>query len=517
MIHWATTFRVPSGVRLLDRNPLAGVRLPARGSNPRGAGVKLVRTWSRSATEAIRRVYESTFTNADMKNLLTVLLFAIASPTYAQDIPRKIDELIRTYAAADKFNGTVLVAAHGSVIFEKGYGYRDAHAKSLNDASTIFQLASVSKQFTAVAVLKLVELHQLSLSDKLKKFYPDFPRADSITIEQLLTHTSGIHDFASDNASDNVSMTSATETTLIARFRDKPFDFSPGKGWRYSNSGYSLLAFIIQKVSGMTYEAAVRKYIFEPLEMTHSGFDFAHLPKTHRAIGYSLLNDTAQVRSYIADSSVTIGAGSIYSTVGDLYKWHRGLQEHRIVSRDLMERAYTPKAVNYGFGVMVDSMFGRRVVAHSGDIGGFTTYLARVTEDDICIVLLDNTEHVNMQTIARKIIAILYNQPYRPTVFLSASREVTLSEEVLKRYAGSYKDPYSSRVATVALENGRLVFRFGVGGQPFTLLPKAEDRFFVSREVASFEIEFTREKSGVVSQLLFDDVGNIGTMIRMRP
>ena len=450
-----------------------------------------------------------------MKTLLTALLLLGATPWSgdAQDVPRKIDELIRTYAAADKFNGTVLVAAHGSVLFEKGYGYRDAEAKAPNDANTVFQLASVSKQFTAVTVLKLVELGRLSLSDKLETFYPDFPSADRITIEQLLTHTSGIHDFASDN----VSMTSATEATLIARFKDKPFDFPPGKGWRYSNSGYSLLAFIIQKVSGMTYEAAVRKYIFEPLDMRHSGFDFAHLPETHRAVGYARLNDSAQVRSYIADSSVTIGAGSIYSTVGDLYKWHRGLQEHRIVSGELLERAYTPKAVNYGYGVMVDSMFGKRVIAHGGDIGGFTTYLARVTEDDVCVVLLDNTEHVNMQTIARKILAILYEQPYRLTVVLPTNTEVTLRDEILQRYVGRYQDPYSRRVATVALENGRLVFRFGAGGPPFTLRAKADNRFFVSRDVASFEIEFVTDASGAVSQLLFDDVGNMQTMMRLRP
>lgn len=447
-----------------------------------------------------------------MRTLVTALLVAFASPTYAQGAAQKIDELVSTYAAAGKFNGTVLVAAHGSVIFEKGYGYRDAEAKSRNDANTIFQLASVSKQFTAATILKLVELHQLSLFDRLAKFYPDFPRADSITIEQLLTHTSGIHDFASDD----VSMTPATEATLIARFRDKPFDFPPGKGWHYSNSGYSLLAFIIQRASGMPYEAAVRRYIFEPLDMTHSGFDFAHLADPNRAIGYSLLNDSAQVRSYVADSSVTIGAGSIYSTVGDLYKWHRGLQEHRIVSAELMERAYTPKAVNYGYGVMVDSMFGKRVIAHGGDIGGFTTYLARVTEDDVCIALLDNSEHVNMQTIARKILAILNDQPYRLTVFLASSKEAPVSEDILKRYVGRYKDPYSSRVATIALESGRLALRFA-GGMPFTLLPKAENRFFVSRDVASFEIEFGRNAAGEVSQLMFDDVGNIQTMSRVQP
>jgi hypothetical protein len=165
---------------------------------------------------------------------------------------------------------------------------------------------------------------------------------------------------------------------------------------------------------------------------------------------------------------------------------------------------------------MVDSIFGKRVIAHPGGIGGFTTYFARVTEDDVCIALLDNTEHVNLQTIARKILAILYHQPYRLTVVLAENKEVPLRDEILKRYVGRYRDQFSSRVATVALENGRLTFRYA-GGQPFTLLPKAENRFFLPPGVGSFEIEFARDSSGEVSQLVFDDVGNIGTMTRLRP
>jgi len=313
--------------------------------------------------------------------------------------------------------------------------------------------------------------------------------------------------------SDDVMMTSATEATLIARFRDKPFDFPPGQGWHYSNSGYALLAFIIQKATGMTYEAAVRRYIFEPLGMTHSGFDFAGLSDPNKAVGYSRLDSGARVRSYVADSSVTIGAGSIHSTVGDVYRWHRGLQGDRLVSRPLLERAYTPKAVNYGYGVMIDSMFGRRVISHPGGIGGFTTYLARISEDDVCIALLDNTEHVSLQTIARKIVAILFHQPYGLAVSLGARTTVAVSDSILGRYVGRYKDPYSSRVATVGFENGGLVVRF-TGGPPFTLGPTSQHRFFVSPDMASFEIEFTPNESGEVSRLVFDDVGVIQTFDR---
>ncbi|HEX3384120.1 MAG TPA: serine hydrolase domain-containing protein [Mucilaginibacter sp.] len=220
-----------------------------------------------------------------MKKLLIVIcpLLILGTTALAQGITQKIDSLVKGYVSIGHFNGTALVARNDKVIFEQGYGYRDEQTKSLNDTGTIFQIASVTKTFTSATVLKLVELKKISLSDKLSKWYPGFPNSDKITIENLLSHTSGIFDYTRDTVSHL-----NTETNMMTFLAKKPLDFEPGTDWRYSNSGYSILGFIIRKISGMTYEQAVRHYIFTPLHMNHSGFDFEHLQDPEKARGYGM-------------------------------------------------------------------------------------------------------------------------------------------------------------------------------------------------------------------------------------
>jgi CubicO group peptidase (beta-lactamase class C family) len=441
-----------------------------------------------------------------MKKYLIILTACFINYANAQSIPQKIDELIQAYAKENKFNGTVLVVQKGKVLFEKGYGYRDVEKRLPNDGNTIFQLASISKQFTATAILKLVELNKMALTDKLSKFYPGYPKGDSITVENLLTHTAGVYDFTREESGQKIT----TLMQMIDRFKNKPLDFPPGKGWRYSNSNYTLLAYIIGKVSGMTYEKAVRKYIFEPLQMTRSGFDFLNLADENKATGYSVLNDNTQKAAIIGDSVGIAGCGSIYSTAADLYKWHNGLQQYKIVGRKLMERAYAPFSSNYGYGWMIDSLYGKRTVSHGGDIAGFTTNISRITADDVCIVLLNNTENVNMQLVSRKILAILYNQPYRLTVLRSEKKEVTLPVASLQRYVGTYKDPYSSRVLIISVGDGKLQLQPAKQAPKFTLLAQSEGYFFVSPKIGSFEIEFKDD------EMLFIDMGTVNVAKKVK-
>jgi CubicO group peptidase (beta-lactamase class C family) len=434
-----------------------------------------------------------------MKKFLIILTVCFVKYANAQSIPQKIDELIQAYAKEHKFNGIALVAQKGKILFEKGYGYRDASARTVNDANTIFQLASISKQFTATVILKLVELNKLALTDKLSKFYPGYPKGDSITVENLLTHTAGVYDFTREKSGQKI----ATLMQMIDRFKNKPLDFPPGKGWRYSNSNYTLLAYIIGKVSAMTYEKAVRKYIFEPLQMTRSGFDFLNLDDNNKATGYSVLNDSTQKAAVVGDSVGITGCGSIYSTAADLLKWHNGLQQYRIVRPELMERAYAPFSSNYGYGWMVDSLYGKRTVSHGGDIAGFTTNISRITSDDVCIILLNNTENVNIQIVSKKVLAILYHQPYRLTVLRSEKKEVALPVASLQRYTGTYKDPFSSRVLIISVGDGKLQLQPAKQAPKFTLLAQSEGHFFVSPKIGSIEIEFKDD------DMLFIDMGTV--------
>jgi len=413
----------------------------------------------------------------------------------------KLDALIDAYAKLYKFNGSALVAKNGVILLNKGYGYRNATDKVANNEQTIFQLGSVTKQFTSAVILKLQEEKKLSVSDKLSKYFPGYPKGDSITIEQLLTHTSGIYNYTNDGKfMANEVTKSANREMMMALFKDKPLDFSPGSSWSYSNSGYSLLGYIIEAVTKKPYEQAVRKYIFTPLKMTHSGFDFTHLKSNEKAIGYFKLNDKEKVEAPIVDSSVSFSAGAIYSTIGDLYLWHKALQKNSILSREQQEKAYTPVKNRYGYGWSIDSIEGKRRVSHGGGIHGFITTIARVSEDDICIVLLSNASNTTVGEISKSIFAILYGKEYE----LPKERtEIKLPEEKLKEYVGEYELNKDLHVV-ISLKEGALV-AIPTGQKTEILYAEKEDLLFVKSQ--DIQLEFTRNEKKEIDGFILHQGG----------
>jgi CubicO group peptidase (beta-lactamase class C family) len=431
-----------------------------------------------------------------MKILLAfVLATTFANAACSQDSTKyKIDELLTAYQQLGKFNGSVLVAKNEGILLEKGYGFRNFKDGRLNDPNTIFQIASVTKQFTAVTILKLVELKKLALTDKLNKFYPDFPKGDSITIENLLTHTSGISDHFND--SDLKASSPVTEEIIQATVKKFGLDFSPGSDWHYSNKGYHLLGFIIEKVTGMTYYESVRKYIFKPLKMNSSGFDFSHLISNEKATGYWSYPDNTMTKSAdIVDSNASFAAGSIYSTVGDLYKWHQGLQHFKIVSEALLEKAYTPHKNNYGFGLFIDSSFNKRVISHSGDIFGFKSDIERVPANGVCIVLLSNVEEPDLVFISKKILAIIYRELYD----LPAKNKIKLDPEKLKQYTGSY-EIHPGQSVELSLKNGHLMV---TTDQKQELYAQHDNDFIADDGTHQIEIQFEKNPAGQVADLYF--------------
>jgi len=413
----------------------------------------------------------------------------------------KLDALIDAYAKLYKFNGSALVAKNGVILLNKGYGYRNATDKVANNEQTIFQLGSVTKQFTSAVILKLQEEKKLSVSDKLSKYFPGYPKGDSITIEQLLTHTSGIYNYTNDGKfMANEVTKSANREMMMALFKDKPLDFSPGSSWSYSNSGYSLLGYIIEAVTKKPYEQAVRKYIFTPLKMTYSGFDFTHLKSNEKAIGYFKLNDKEKVEAPIVDSSVSFSAGAIYSTIGDLYLWHKALQKNNILSREQQEKAYTPVKNRYGYGWSIDSIEGKRRVSHGGGIHGFITTIARVPEDDICIVLLSNASNTTVGEISKSIFAILYGKEYE----LPKERtEIKLPEEKLKEYVGEYELNKDLHVV-ISLKEGALV-AIPTGQKTEILYAEKEDLLFVKSQ--DIQLEFTRNEKKEIDGFILHQGG----------
>ena len=413
----------------------------------------------------------------------------------------KLDTLVSAYAKMNKFNGSVLVEKNGVILLNKGYGYSDVASKTPNDEQTIFQLGSITKQFTSAVILKLQGEKKLNVSDKLSKYFPNYPKGDSITIQELLTHTSGIYNYTNDRDFMKDGATKpATREKMIALFMNKPLDFSPGTEWNYSNSGYALLGYIIADVTKKTYEQAVRNYIFTPLHMTHSGFDFTDLKSKEKATGYFQLNDKEAVAAPIVDSSVSFSAGAIYSTTGDLYLWHKALEQNRILSKEQQEMAYTSVKNNYGYGWGIDSIEGKRRVAHSGGIFGFTTNISRVPADDICIILLSNASDPTLQDITGNIYAVLYNKPYELPKERTA---IKLPVEKLKEYEGEYEINPDLHVI-VSVKEGDLIAE--PTGQPTVVLyAEKEDSFFVKSP--DLQIDFTRDDNKNVNGFILHQNG----------
>lgn len=429
-----------------------------------------------------------------MKRLLiaaSCLYFTL--PGLAQDISAKLDSIVIAYANLGKFNGSILVAKRDTILLNKGYGLRDASNHSLNNENTVYQIGSVTKQFTTAIIQKLQEEKKISVNDKVSKFFPDFPRGDSITVEQLMLHTSGIYSYTNDRnfMSTEVSKPQTREK-MMALFKDKPLEFSPGSRWQYSNSAYSLLGYIIEKVTKKPWETVMREYIFKPVKMTNSGFDFTNLKRPEKATGYFVLNDVDTVKSPIVDSSVAYSAGSIYSTTGDLYRWHKALQHYSILSKPLQEKAYTPVKNKYGYGWNIDSIEGKRKVAHSGGIHGFTSNFTRIPDDDLVLILLSNNSSPALYEITNKMLDAIYKKPYDlPRV----RKAITLPEEKLKEYLGTYEINPELQLE-LSIKDGNL-WAQPTGQSPATVFAEKEDLFFVKSP--DVQLKFKRNEKNEIT------------------
>jgi CubicO group peptidase (beta-lactamase class C family) len=339
---------------------------------------------------------------------------------------------------------------------------------------------------------------KLSVQDPISKYFPQYPKGDSITIENLMLHTSGIWNYTNNGVFMKNEVTKpANKEKLMALFRDVPLDFSPGKGWNYSNSAYLLLGYIIEAVTKKHYEQVVRDYIFTPLKMTHSGFDFTHLQRVEKSTGYFGQKEKDTIAAPIVDSSVSFAAGAIYSTTADLLRWHQGLMKNIALTSAQQEKAYTPVKNKYGYGWMIDSIYGQRVLMHGGGIHGFTSNFSRIPADDICIVLLSNTSSPVLGDITRSIYAILYNKPYEVP---QARKAITLPGEKLKQYPGEYTIRDGLNLI-ITLEDGKLIGS-PTGQRPSVLHAEKEDNFFVKED--DIRVKFTRnEKQEIDGFILY--------------
>lgn len=386
--------------------------------------------------------------------LMLTLLFCHQITLAQTTKATRLDELFTKMYEANEFNGNILVAEKGQIIYKKSFGIANEETQTKLNTASIFDLASITKQFTATAIVLLQKEKKLAYNDLIVKHLPELATYKDITIKHLLTHTSGLPDFIALMSEAKIDKsTPATNEDVLKFFqKEKPkLDFKPGEGYEYSNTGYLLLTIIIERLSEKSYDEYLSAKIFKPLGMKNT---FTHLMKAQRkdsanyALGYvysSLLKKKIQPKELDKENiniflNNTYGSGKLHANVDDLLKWDRALYTNKIINEDDKKLMFTPNKLNnqtetdYGFGWFIkqDSLTGK-TVSHTGRWAGNLTLFERDIDADRTIILLQNNEiksTENIIYISQTIRKILNNQPIE--------KPFSLPEETLKKYAGTY-------------------------------------------------------------------------------
>lgn len=351
----------------------------------------------------------------NMRSLLCGMLFGVAGFSGNLDKTAQIDELFKSYIGKDTPGAAVMLIKNGKPILKKAYGLANLEEKTLITTKTNFRLASVTKQFTAMCIMQLAEFGELHYDDHLQKIFPEFPiYGRNVTVRHLLQHTSGLvayEDLISDTATVQVL---DKDVLRLVMTQDSTY-FPPGTLFRYSNSGYAVLAMIIEKVSGKPFAQFLQENIFKPLGMNNT---VAHEKGIsivkNRAMGYRLDGS----RFVFSDQSVTsavLGDGGIYSSIEDLFKWDQALYTEKLVKKETLAAAFTPgillngKVLDYGFGWHLDQFNGHRRVTHIGSTSGFRNVIQRYPDDHFTVIILTNRAEPDVAALAEKLFELFNN------------------------------------------------------------------------------------------------------------
>jgi CubicO group peptidase (beta-lactamase class C family) len=419
---------------------------------------------------------------------------AVLAHTSSAQAPDRFQQVVQPYADAQMFMGSVLVAKDGKVVFSKSYGMADLEWSVPNSSTTRFNIASMTKQFTAASILLLEDRGKLKTDDLVKKYLPDAPASwDKITIYHLLTHTSGI----SDNAAQYVP--GPPEKLL---FRDVPLKSQPGEQWAYTNLGYIVLGYVLEKVSGQTYEEFVQQNIFKPLGMNDSGLTSFVTIIPRRATGYWPGNNGIE-NADRPDPRIGFSAGSLYSTTDDLLRWEEGLFGGKLLTPAALRKMTTPFKSDYACGLRVNRADGHLRIEHDGNNIGFNSDMAYYPEEKIAVIVLANLNGTATGEMTKALAAVAHREtPLVPSVH----REISLSKEVLARYAGTYQ--FSRYTLEMVPEGNHLLVKYD-NGVTQAVFPESETKFFC--KPWAIEFEFSKNDKGEFSVLTahrFDKLEN---------
>lgn len=421
----------------------------------------------------------------------TLILILLTSIAYSQN-KSKLESYMDAQASVNRFSGTVLLTKDDSVLLKKAYGLADYEWETPNTIDTKFSLASVSKQFTAVAILQLLEKRKISLEDKLTKYYPNFPNGDSITIKMMLTHNAG---FQMDY--DELYLTKAfLDKDSVANYiMQKPLLFIPGSNTAYSNIGYYLLARIIEKVSNQSYATYLKTNLFNKARMHNTGVS------TNDSIVFRLAKtyytkDNKLIKTPYINWNYNIGHDGVYSTIEDLNSWNKSLfDSDLLLNEESKKRMFTSyNDQDFGFGLLINPFYNHnhQLIAHDGGFFGAMTSFNKFTDDNVFITVLSNNQSPSY-LIAYGLAAIVFD---RPVELPYKHLQVTIDPIIYDEYIGKYES------IRILKKNGRLYYT----NYDIELFPENNVKFFRS-DNNDRTIEFIKNNKGKVTNIIVTKAG----------
>ena len=464
-----------------------------------------------------------------MKKIISLLLFLPLAAIAQQNHAQLISQFMKGQHDYFHFNGNVLVAEKGKIIYQDALGYADYNTKRMLDNNSVFELASLSKQFTAMGIMICKEKGLLSYNDNIIKFFPLFPYTN-ITVRHLLTHTSGLPGYEEqfEKSWDHKKIAYNKDILTMLSQEHDTLLFSPGKKWQYSNTGYALLAAIIEKVSGMSYADFMKANIFKPLGMEHTfiyntrrslkkipndyALGFVYSDSLHRYI----LPDSLGKFDYVYYLDGIVGDGCVNSTTGDLFKWDRALYGNKLVSKAALDEMLSPlvqmsprdSTSFYGFGVIVQPHTDKgKMITHSGGWPGYVTYITRFVDSNKTIIILSNNESSAPQFNAG-IQSILANDPL---LMPYEHKAVAIDTALLDRYVGRY----SAFLTLVFIKKDGKLYRHRQGTADIELKPESNTKFFYA-DGTDRQIEFETGADGNVTKAWFINTGQKGELTKLK-
>lgn len=434
---------------------------------------------------------------------LTLLVASISSTVLAEQEPppsgfvAEIDRVVSPYVAAGDFLGVIAIQRDRETPLYLPYGLASIELTVPHDAQSIFRIGSISKQFTAAAILLLEQEGKLATEDPVQLHLPDFKPDAPITIEHLLTHTSGVADVYSLSRHRETSGRGGSFEDVLRDLNSMELSHAPGTAYAYSNGGYSVLAAIIEQASSMSYGDFLSDRIFNPLGMSSTSHDDPVPAVPNRVPGYNPWGARALQQAIPPSAAYTTGSGSLWSSAADLLTWNNALYGGRLLTRASYTKLTRDYGNAYGYGVSIYDRFGRGVLGHDGRLSGYSSDIARYLNEKTTIVVLSNVQSVALGEIRRSVAAVVFDEVIDPPSGRIFSDKP--SAESLAEMAGVYSFGPNLDV-TISLENGRLLARANEGGES-ELVPLADGTWF--SRVLYATVRFGRDGSGRVSQLIW--------------